>query len=132
MDVPVKCPVFPYLVLFLFSLVHLCNYHSVHLCLLIISFAPQFVCLYKPSVSKVSLSCLTSFIVVVFSLVFLCGFIKDSVHLIFGLLRTPLSSLLQHPVTLILCRCCQNCSDVSRHGLHKTSEHVLWFLVPRH
>ncbi len=40
MYVPVKFPVFPYLVLFMFSLVNLSNYHSVHLCLLIILFAP--------------------------------------------------------------------------------------------
>ncbi len=36
---------------------------------------------------------------------------------------------------LILCRpplCCQNSSEASRHGLHKTTERVLWYLAPRH
>lgn len=28
--------------------------------------------------------------------------------------------------------CHQNSSDPSRHGLHKTSEGVLWVLAPRH
>lgn len=46
-------------------------------------------------------------------------------------------ALIRHnirPVCLILCRsplCHQNCSDSSEHGLHKTSECVLWFLAPR-
>lgn len=47
-----------------------------------------------------------------------------------------INTLISHKTTcLIWCRshlCCKNSSDLSRHGLCKTSKDVLWYLMPRH